>query len=96
MSYGQDRRLTTADVAFAEVGLRPVSLAAKEGLALVNGTAFSSGVGALVMHDACGLCELAQVLTAMSVEALRGTVESFHPFLAAVRAHSGQVKVQLR
>ena len=93
--YGQDRRLTTADVAFAEADLRPVTLAAKEGLALVNGTAFSSGVGALVMHDVCGLCALAQVLTAMSVEALKGTAESFHPFLAAVRAHPGQVKVKL-
>lgn len=92
--YGQDRRLTTADVAFAEANLRPVSLAAKEGLALVNGTAFSSGVGALVMHDVFGLCALAQVLTAMSVESLGGTAESFHPFLAAVRPHLGQVKVK--
>ena len=92
--YGQNRRITTADVAFAETGLKPVSLAAKEGLALVNGTAFSSGVGALVMHDVFGLCLLAQVLTAMSVECLRGTAESFHPFLAAVRPHSGQVKVK--
>ena len=92
--YGQDRRSTTADVAFAEADLRPVSLAAKEGLALVNGTAFSSGVGALVMHDVFGLCALAQVLTAMSVESLRGTAESFHPFLAAVRPHSGQVKIR--
>lgn len=90
--YGQDRHSTTADVAFAEAGLKPVSLAAKEGIALVNGTAFSSGVSALVMHDVCGLCALAQVLTAMSVEALRGTAESFHPFFAAVRTHPGQVR----
>ena len=93
--YGQDRRLMTADMAFAEADLRPVSLAAKEGLALVNGTAFSSGVAALVIHDVFGLCVLAQVLTAMSVEALRGTAESFHPFLACIRAHPGQVKFKL-
>lgn len=92
--HGQGRRLTTADVAFAETDLRPVSLAAKEGLALVNGTGFSSGVGAPVIHDVCGLCALA-LLTAMSVEALRGTSESFHPFLAAVRPHPGQVKIKI-
>lgn len=92
---GHDRHLTTADVAFVEADLKPVSLAAKEGLALVNGTAFSSGVGALLIHDVGGLCALAQILTAMSVEALTGTAESFHPFFAAVRTHPGQVKVRL-
>lgn len=83
-----------ADVAMAEAKLNPVSLAAKEGLAIVNGTAFSSGVGALVMHDACGLGALAQVLSAMSVETLSGSAESFHPYFAAVRAHLGQVRTQ--
>ena len=94
--YGPDRHSTTSDVAFAEAGLGPVSFAAKEGLALVNGTAFSSAVGALIMHDMGGLCALAQVLTAMSVEALRGTAESFDPFFAVVRPHPGQVNVTLR
>jgi phenylalanine ammonia-lyase len=92
---GKDRHLTTADVAFAEADLSPVSLAAKEGLALVNGTAFSSGVGALVMHDVFGLCALAQILTAMSVEALGGAAESFHPIFAASRPHLGQVRVEV-
>lgn len=88
----QRAAFNTADVAFAEADLKPVSLAAKEGLTLVNGTVFSSGAGALVMHDVFGLCALAQVLTAMSVESLRGIAESFHPFLAAVRPHSGQIE----
>lgn len=81
-----------ADVAMAEVKLDPVLFAAKEGLAVVNGTAFSAGVGALAIHDACGLVTLAQVLSPMSVEALRGSSESFHPYFAAVRAHPGQVR----
>ncbi len=95
MVYGPDRRLTTANVALAEADLRPISLAAKEGLALVNGTGFFSGVGALVIHDVCSLCALTQVLTAMSVEALKDIAESFHPFFAAVRPHSGQVSIKL-
>ena len=94
--HGQDRQLASADVAFTEAKLRPVSLAAKEGLALVNGTSFSAGVGALAMFDTCGLCMLSQVLTAMSVEALRGTAESFHPFLGVLRAHPGQVRTKGR
>ena len=92
---GQDRQSTTADLAFAEAGLKPVPLAAKEGLALVNGTAFSSGLGMLTISDAIGLCFLAQVATAMSVEALKGAAESFHRFFAAVRSHPGQVSINL-
>ena len=88
---GEERSITTADVSFARFGLRPITLAAKEGLAIVNGTAFSAAVGALVMHDASGLLVLSQVLTAMSVEALCGTSESFDPFFATVRPHPGQV-----
>ena len=89
---GKERQMMPADVAMAEVKLDPVPFAAKEGLAIVNGTAFSAGVGALAIHDACGLVTLAQVLTAMSVEALGGSSESFHPYFAAVRAHPGQVR----
>ncbi|KAG8530650.1 uncharacterized protein KY384_004005 [Bacidia gigantensis] len=89
---GEERRITTADVAMAEANIAPVSLAAKEGLAIVNGTAFSSGVAALLMHDVCNLGGLCQVLAAMSVEALGGTSESFHPFFAEVRPHPGQVE----
>lgn len=82
-----------ADSAFTTAGLEPVVIEAKEGLAMTNGTAVSAAVAALALHDTHSLALLAQVLTAMSVEALTGTVESFHPFLSAVRPHRGQVSV---
>ena len=88
---GGSHHFMTADQAIADVNLDPMPLEAKEGLAIVNGTAFSSGISALLMWDALGLSVLAQVLTAMSVEALAGRAESFDPFFAAVRAHPGQV-----
>lgn len=80
-----------ADDALRSVGLKPITLKAKEGLAIVNGTAISTAAGALALHDAHNLAVLAQVLTAMSVEALLGTTESFHPFFAESRPHPGQV-----
>lgn len=80
-----------ADVAFMKAGLEPVKLQAKEGLAIVNGTAISAAASVLAIHDTNGLALLAQILTAMSVEALSGTDESFHPFFAEVRPHPGQV-----
>lgn len=85
------RRVTRADVALSEAGINPISLHAKEGLAIVNGTAVSAGVAALAAHESLHLAALSQVLTAMSVEALRGSDESFEPFIARVRPHPGQV-----
>ena len=86
------RRLTTANVALAEASIDAIKLGPKEGLAIVNGTAVSTAVGALAMHDAHCLAILSQILTAMSVEALCGTSESFDPFFAQVRPHPGQTE----
>ena len=79
------------DLAFNDIGLEPVILQAKEGLAVMNGTATSAGAAAVALHDTHTLVVLAQILTAMSVEALRGTMESFDPFFAKARPHAGQV-----
>ncbi|GAW17411.1 hypothetical protein ANO14919_068680 [Xylariales sp. No.14919] len=85
------RRVIRADLALLEAGITPISLHAKEGLAIVNGTAVSAGVAALAAHESLNLAALSQILTAMSVEALRGSDESFEPFIARVRPHAGQV-----
>jgi phenylalanine ammonia-lyase len=88
-----ERCLKRADVALAEKDIKPVTLGAKEGLALVNGTAVSCAVGSLALHDAMGQATLSQILTAMSVEALLGTDESFDSFFGEVRSHPGQIEV---
>ncbi|KAI2625532.1 L-Aspartase-like protein [Xylaria nigripes] len=85
------RRLVRADVALKEAQLPPVRILAKEGLAIVNGTAVSAGVAALAAYECTNLAALTQVLTAMSVEALCGTDESFDPFIASIRPHPGQI-----
>lgn len=87
-----NRRIQRADHALAESSIAPIKLGAKEGLAIVNGTSLSAGVAALAMQEAHCQAALSQVLTAMTVEALRGTDESFDPFFAQVRPHPGQVE----
>ena len=84
------RHMARADLALAMHSINPVKLGPKEGLAIVNGTAVSAGVGALALHEALFQTGLSQILTAMSVEALSGTDESFDPFFAQVRPHPGQ------
>jgi len=86
----EPRRLLRADKALMEANIKPVVLQTKEGLAIVNGTATSTAVAALAIHEAFLQALISQILTAMSVEALRGTNESFNPFFAEVRPHLGQ------
>jgi phenylalanine ammonia-lyase len=87
------RRLLTADVALQSLNITPITFGPKETLAILNGTAVSACVGGLALHQADNLALLAQVLTAIGVEALLGRVESFDPFIANVRPHKGQKEV---
>jgi histidine ammonia-lyase len=79
--------------ALARAGLRPVDLAAKEGLALLNGTQLMSAIGALGHHDALRLAISADVIGAMSLDAMLGTGVAFDARLVAARPHPGQVVV---
>jgi histidine ammonia-lyase len=76
--------------ALAAAGLAPVTLAAKEGLALINGTDGMLGMLALALHDLDLLLRTADVAAALSVEALLGTDRAFAADLMAMRPHPGQ------
>ncbi|EIN12135.1 phenylalanine ammonia-lyase, partial [Punctularia strigosozonata HHB-11173 SS5] len=87
------RRVVSSARALAAHGLEPLALQPKEHLGVLNGTAFSAGLGALALSDAASLASLALVCTAMGVEALRGAPGSFAPFVHEVcRPHRGQVE----
>jgi histidine ammonia-lyase len=79
--------------ALRRAGLAPIVPAAKEGLALTNGTAMQTALGALLVHDAARLCQVADIAGALSLEALQGVPEAFDPRLHAVRPHPGQQEV---
>jgi histidine ammonia-lyase len=76
--------------ALRRAGIEPVRLQAKEGLALNNGTQVMTGVGALCLLAAERAVETAEVAGAMSLEALRGTPDAFHPAIMRARPHAGQ------
>ena len=82
-------RRPAADV-LGEVGVTPVQLAEKEGLALINGTDGMLGMLVLALHDLGLLLRTADVVAAMSVEALLGTDRVFAADLQALRPHPGQ------
>ena len=72
------------------IGAKPVVLEAKEGLALINGTAVMTGVAALVFSDARTLLRAANLAAAMTMEALRARLEPFDERIHDLRRHAGQ------
>ncbi|MGH2489420.1 MAG: histidine ammonia-lyase [Candidatus Limnocylindria bacterium] len=77
--------------ALASAGLEPMDLEAKEGLALLNGTQLMAALGALASADAARLAATADVVGAMSLEAMLGTASAFDEALIGARPHPGQI-----
>jgi histidine ammonia-lyase len=73
-----------------ELGLKPLTLEAKEGLAMINGTQLMSAVGVLNAYDSMILCKTADIASACSIEALRGTDVPFDLRVHMLRPHPGQ------
>ncbi|QDU85595.1 Histidine ammonia-lyase [Planctomycetes bacterium Pla163] len=82
-------KVTSAKAALAKVGVAPIELAAKEGLALINGTEVMKGIGALVLLRARNLSKAADAIAALSIEALFGSVKPFDPRLAELKNNAG-------
>ena len=76
-----------------EAGLKPITLEAKEGLALLNGTQGMHAVGGLALFRGKRLSRVADVAGAMTLEALKGTPAAFDPRIQDARPHSGQIAV---
>lgn len=87
--YKGERR-PSADV-LKELGLEPVSLMSKEGLALLNGTQFMSSHGVHAIIRARRLSYLADKIGALSLDAFDGRIEPFEDCIQEVRPHPGQL-----
>lgn len=72
---------------------QPIHLQAKEGLALLNGTQFMLAYGVWCVHHAHRLLHLANLISALSLDAFDGRVEPFLSNVHAIRPHAGQMRV---
>ncbi|MCA8868931.1 MAG: histidine ammonia-lyase [Rhodobacteraceae bacterium] len=85
-------KLMTGMAAMKAAGIERIVLGPKEGLALLNGTSFSTAQTALALADAENLVASAEVAAAMSIEALMGFGDAFIPELHQARGHQGQIE----
>jgi histidine ammonia-lyase len=90
-SHGGAQRVSAAE-ALSLAGVPPIVLEAKEGLALINGTQAMAAQGILALVEAERLCVLADVVGALSLDALQGTKAAFDPRIHRARPHPGQLQ----
>ena len=83
----------SAAAGLARVGLEPLTLAPKEGLALLNGTQFSTAYALAGLFDAERVFQAALVTGALSTDAAKGSDTPFDPRIHALRRHPGQIDV---
>jgi histidine ammonia-lyase len=85
--------LMPARAALAKANLSPIVLGPKEGLALLNGTQFSTAVALAALFRTERVFEAALVAGALSTDAAKGSDGPFDPRIHALRRHKGQIKV---
>lgn len=84
-----DGSLISGAEALERRGLSPVTLKAKEGLSLLNGTCDMVALGGLAVHDASVLLKSADIASAVSFEGLRGNISAFDSRIGAVKKQRG-------
>ena len=77
--------------ALKQIGLEPMELAAKEGLALINGVQISNAIGLAALAGLRNISGVADAAGALSVEALMGSHRPFDPRVVKVRPHPGAI-----
>jgi len=79
--------------AMKRAGIRPLTLKAKEGLSLINGTQVMTAIGVLSLIKAERLCKVADIVGACTLDALKGTLTAFDPDIQRVRPFLGSLSV---
>jgi histidine ammonia-lyase len=83
----------TGGAALDAAGLQPVVLGPKEGLALINGTQFSTALALAALFDGWRAARAAVVTSAMSTDAIMGSTAPLNPAIHSLRGHQGQIEV---
>jgi len=83
--------LLTGKEAMDRAGIPTIELTSKEGLALINGTQVMTSIGALAVYDGIKLSKTADIVAALTVEALNGVVDAYDDRVHKIRPHQGQI-----
>jgi histidine ammonia-lyase len=82
-----------SDFAIEQIGKKPIELHAKEGLSLINGTAVMSALAAYACYHMQTLVKSADIISALTLDALEGSIKAFNPAISQLKPHPGQLEV---
>lgn len=85
-----DGNILSGKDAMDKAGIDTVELTSKEGLALINGTQVMTAIGGITVYDSINLLKHADIISALTVEALNGIVDAYDYKINMVRPHKGQ------
>ncbi len=84
-----------SNVVLEKFGWQAIELQSKEGIALINGTQFMAAYGVHALLKAQKLLKLADLISAISIDAFDCSLEPFHPKIHSIRPHKGQVETAI-
>lgn len=86
-------KIVSSDIAIKKIGKTPAKLGPKDGLALINGTSVMLALGTLAIVETKKLMKLADVIAAVTLDAVRGTVSAFDERISILKPQPGQLDV---
>ncbi|MGB0454424.1 MAG: histidine ammonia-lyase, partial [Bacteriovoracaceae bacterium] len=86
-------KIVNSQFALDQIKKKPVKLGPKDGLALINGTAAMLAHGCHAVYEARKLAKMADVISCMTLEGLRGTSKAYSPLISSLKPHVGQLNV---
>ncbi len=87
-----DGKNVRSNFAIEQIGMKPVVLGPKDGLALINGTAVMAALGALAVYKAEKLLKVADIAAAMTLDGVRGTSKAYNYKIHSLKPHPGQIE----
>jgi histidine ammonia-lyase len=88
-----NNQIMMSDVAIKKIGKTPAKLGPKDGLALINGTSVMLALGALAFVEAKKIMKCADIISCLTLDAVRGTASAFDERISALKPHPGQLDV---
>lgn len=86
-------KVIKSDFAIDYIKKEPAKLIAKDGLALINGTAVMAALGSLALYEAKKVVKIADIATALTLEAVRGTKRAYDEDISLLKPQPGQILV---
>jgi histidine ammonia-lyase len=86
-------KMMRSDFAIHQIGKTPAKLGPKDGLALINGTSVMLALGALALVEAKKLVKLADIISCLTLDAVRGTASAFDERISILKPQPGQIDV---